>query len=257
MIDKQFLANSWNKEKNKNTKITFDEYEIIADKYKSGLTLSKIGSEYGVSRERIRQILSLFGLSRFDGGSSTRSVINCQQKSIEKKIKQEKKEQKIFAKYGCSVEFLEQMRGDGDYKKSPLQKYRRQKQNARTRGVPFNLTLHEWWDLWTESGHWQEMGLGKGKYHMCRICDAGAYEVGNVEIKPHEENSKEARLMDKVYQRNSAKILYVEFKGNKYNINELATIHNIKPTTLKARISKAMTVEDAVTTPVKLWRRYG
>lgn len=257
MILDQCLANSWNASKNKNTKITFDEYPVIAEKYKSGLTLSEIGKEYGVSRERIRQILSLFGLTRVDGGSSTRSILKCQEVSQKNKSKQEKKEKKIFSVYGCSVEFLEQMRGDGDYKKSPLQKYRRQKQNARTRGIEFNLTLHEWWDLWSESGHWDDMGLGKGKYHMCRICDAGSYEVGNVEIKPHEENSREARLMDKVYQRKSAKIFYVEFRGNKYNINELATIHNIKPTTLKARIRKGMSAEDAITTPVKLWRRYG
>lgn len=257
MILDHGLATSWNTTKSKKTKITFNEYPTIIEKYKAGLTLSEIGNEYGVSRERIRQILSLFGLSKLDGGSSTRSIIKCQEISQKNKSKQEKKEQKIFAFYGCSVEFLEEMRGDGEYKKSPLQKYRRQKQSARSRGIDFNLTLHEWWDIWNESGHWSDMGLGKGKYHMCRICDAGAYEIGNVEIKTHEENSREARLMDKVYKRKNPRSRFINFKDCEYTVVELSTLHQIKPSTLIARLDKGMSVEDAISTPVKLWRRYG
>ncbi|MBB5663229.1 hypothetical protein GGE68_001405 [Rhizobium leguminosarum] len=77
-----------------------------------------------------------------------------------------------------------QMIADGTCKSdtTPLRAYQHQQQSATVRrGIPFKLTLMEWWNIWDESGRWADRGMGRG-WHMCRVGDLGAYEVGNVFI---------------------------------------------------------------------------
>ena len=45
-------------------------------------------------------------------------------------------------------------------------KYFQHKASAKCRGIPFNLSFEEWYDIWLKSGHWHERGLGKNKYCM-------------------------------------------------------------------------------------------
>ena len=73
-------------------------------------------------------------------------------------------------------------------------KYASQKGKAKHRGIEFNLTYEEWWDIWQKSGKWAQRGARKGCYVMSRYNDTGAYEVGNVFIQTHEENRREAML---------------------------------------------------------------
>lgn len=42
----------------------------MAEQYKSGETLQQIGDEYGISRERVRQILAKHGVKRSQGGQA-------------------------------------------------------------------------------------------------------------------------------------------------------------------------------------------
>ena len=56
---------------------------------------------------------------------------------------------------------------------------------AKHRGIPFLFTFEEWYDIWQKSGHWEDRGVGRGKYCMSRVGDNGAYEVGNVFIQTH------------------------------------------------------------------------
>lgn len=73
-----------------------------------------------------------------------------------------------------------------------LQKLRRafafQANSARGRGVPFLLSFDEWLKVWTDSGHLERRGRRSGCYVMGRKGDAGAYEIGNVEIVTVREN---------------------------------------------------------------------
>lgn len=48
----------------------------IVEKFKNGMTLEAIGDEYGVSRQRIQQILQANGLSRASGGLHKRRSID-------------------------------------------------------------------------------------------------------------------------------------------------------------------------------------
>jgi hypothetical protein len=213
-----------------------------------GKTLQEIGDIYGISRERVRQRLKVISPERLIGGKSLQVAI----RKIHAPSKEDYFERKCFDYFGCSVEFRDS-HGKPNVNGTLSNQFLTQKNNARNREVPFLLTFPQWLQIWQESGHINERGLGKGKYHMTRVCDSGPYSVDNVEIKLHEENSKEARLMDKVYQRGNVHIY--EYEGAEYTLKELAMKLGMKPRTLEARVSKGISLQDACNTPVKAWGR--
>ena len=71
-------------------------------------------------------------------------------------------------------------------------KYTDQKSKAKHRGIDFNLTFEEWWDIWQKSGKWDQRGIHKGQYVMSRIADKGPYALGNVFIQTVGDNNREA-----------------------------------------------------------------
>ena len=71
------------------------------------------------------------------------------------------------------------------------QAFTMQRLNAKRRGIPFKLTYLQWLELWAASGVLGKRGKGSGKYQMARHGDQGAYEVGNVSIITHNQNSRE------------------------------------------------------------------
>jgi hypothetical protein len=58
--------------------------------------------------------------------------------------------------------------------------------------IEFKLTFEEWLDIWLESGHLHERGCKAGQYCMSRYDDIGHYEVGNVFIQLHADNTRQA-----------------------------------------------------------------
>jgi hypothetical protein len=73
-------------------------------------------------------------------------------------------------------------------------KYSCQKSKAKHRGIDFQLTFEEWWDIWQQSGKWNERGFRKGQYVMSRKNDIGPYAIGNVFIQLSEDNHKQVVL---------------------------------------------------------------
>ena len=69
-----------------------------------------------------------------------------------------------------------------------LVKYRAQKNNAKRRGIDWELTFDQWWQLWDASNRWNQRGREVGNYAMCRNNDVGPYAFGNVKIKTITEN---------------------------------------------------------------------
>lgn len=164
----------------------------MLEAYKKDMTLEDIGTCFGLTRERVRQIITKFNGGPVLGGKRILIALN---KANVLKDKRAKKEAKMFAAYGCSLEFMESVIGaikPCDLR-SPVRKYREQKSKARGRGIEFNLTFKEWWDIWQQSGHWNERGRGQG-YCMARVGDTGPYAVDNVEIKTIGENFSESYL---------------------------------------------------------------
>ena len=71
-------------------------------------------------------------------------------------------------------------------------KYRTHKNGAKQRNIPFLLTFEEWWNIWDQSGHWEERGPKKGQFVMSRYGDKGPYAVGNVFIQSQRGNHYDA-----------------------------------------------------------------
>jgi len=159
--------------------------------YRAGKTLIEIGDLYGVSRERVRQILSKYRrLNANDGGRSVRT-------KIEKERRRAQNEAECYKKHGCSTAQLRglrkigrAMRGEGfSVYQTPLGAFRNQRNNALTRGIVWDLTLWDWWRIWQQSGKWDQRGRAGDAYVMCRFKDEGGYTIGNVYVATLRHNS--------------------------------------------------------------------
>lgn len=141
----------------------------MAALYKSGITLQEIGAAYGITRERVRQLLAGIGISRYEGGQS----ISAQQR---RRAYQTRLEANCLKRHGCT---RDQLKSIG---RRAREAFWSQRKNAERRGVGWELTLWQWWCIWQESGHWHERGRGHA-YVMCRYGDEGPYAPGNVFIE--------------------------------------------------------------------------
>jgi len=154
--------------------------ETMAALYRAGYTLQQIGGQYGISRERVRQLLGKFArLSGGDGGASVRAAAKAERRKAARSAR-------YLAKYGCLP---------ADYNRIPMKAraaFRSQVSAARYRKIDWELTLWQWWTIWQESGHWEQRGRGQG-YVMCRKGDEGPYAIGNVFIATAIENSSTAK----------------------------------------------------------------
>lgn len=70
-------------------------------------------------------------------------------------------------------------------------KYLQHKANAKQRGLEFEFTFEEWWEIWEP--HFHNRGRNKGMLQMCRTRDEGGYTPGNVRIDTVESNRREAK----------------------------------------------------------------
>lgn len=148
--------------------------------YRQGLTLAKIGEQFGITRERVRQLLSKQGISRADGGASLGHA-----QKIDRALRD--REARCQLKYGVSIEMWKHYNITG-----ATRGWREQKRNADLRAIEFRLTFKQWVSVWEASGKFHLRGRGIGKYCMSRIRDDGCYEVGNVHIQLITDNSREA-----------------------------------------------------------------
>lgn len=64
-----------------------------------------------------------------------------------------------------------------------------QKRKAKQRGISWQLSYDDWWNIWQESGKWDSRGVGG--YVMCRYFDTGPYSMDNVRIDTFQNNSLE------------------------------------------------------------------
>ena len=117
-------------------------------------------------------------------------------------------------------------------------KYSCQKSKAKQRGIDFQLTFEEWWNIWQQSGKWEQRGFRKGQYVMSRKNDIGPYAIENVFIQSCEDNHKqvilsnETRLImrnkrlgqvqsDVTKQRRSASMMGKNIGKGRYNKQKL------------------------------------
>lgn len=177
--------------------MTWREYAMI-EEYKQGKTLAEIGSEYDITRERVRQLISKHGVKRQQGGGFVRTTGNRiakEKQRAEKKSARVARWEKFF---GCSWDMITAINGKPWVRTPkmradcPCNAYYNQWHAAfYVRNVGWEINLVDWWRIWQESGHWEQRGRGKG-YCMTRIGDTGPYHPDNVEIKTCGENFSES-----------------------------------------------------------------
>lgn len=148
--------------------------------FQQGVTLEKIGQQFGVTRERVRQILTRQGIDKNAGGQRLVSA-----------MKKERKSQafaaKIMAKYGLPWEVVQELQ-----KARVTHAFGSQRNHAKMRGIGWELDFATWFAIWQTSGKLHLRGRGHGKYVMSRIRDDGPYAIGNVHIQLATENNREA-----------------------------------------------------------------
>lgn len=163
-----------------------DHIEEIRSRYVSGETLAELGFAFGVSRERIRQVLKgRCGITGCDGGAAARAA-------QKRAVREAKLERKCFEKHGMSREEYSRINNSFMHRGlRPSYFFVQQRRNAATRGISWELTFGQWWSIWEQSGKWTERGRGADLYVMSRPGDEGPYSVDNVVIKTLRENSRE------------------------------------------------------------------
>jgi DNA-binding CsgD family transcriptional regulator len=156
--------------------------------YRSGKTLEEIGNEFGLTRERVRQLMQM---KAKDGGKSVRSLLVQKEKAEHKKIEGERSSHRV---YGCSAKIVETIQGalSKTTYGSPCVTYIQHKKAAFDKATEWQFTLETWWRIWQGSGKWPLRGRGRDRYCMARIGDTGPYSPDNVHIITNAENSAES-----------------------------------------------------------------
>lgn len=145
--------------------------------YQQGLTLEQVGSRYGVSRERVRQILQRNGLSGPNGGKAER----LRQKAIQK---EEREIRRWGMTYAQKTLLANRWLAKGE--RDPRVAFTEHKNNARKRGIAFQMTFADWMAVWGDA--YGGRGRGSEFFVMCRYGDRGPYKLGNVYIATQNRN---------------------------------------------------------------------
>lgn len=160
--------------------------EAMVEMYRDGLTLGDIGKAYGISRERVRQILVKAGVTAAQGGLAVRTASRQKARAAAKRAM-------YLRRYGGTPEQINMLRKMGrDMRKNdgvciertPLGAFRIQRMNARRVGIPWEISAWRWWLFWEDSGQWKNRGVGRGKYALARIDKSKGFTEDNVVIAP-------------------------------------------------------------------------
>lgn len=171
-------------------KIQRCDFPKMAALYRSGHTLQEVGDLFGISRERVRQVIrGRFGLDAHLHGREERS--------IQRRGRAENaRNSRLLAKYGCTSEQYAELLGIGrrmtdtgaPFCRTPTGAWHSQRRSAMRRKIPWEISLWDWWMVWKTSGKWEQRGRGRG-YMMCRNGDQGSYSLDNVYIATGSHNA--------------------------------------------------------------------
>lgn len=161
----------------------------IIERYRQGETLNEIAISLCISRERVRQILRDMEVDPMTGGAAIKRFLRIDTK-ISQKRKEEENREKHARRYWNMSAFdcaqIKQVHG-----RKPFVAYIQQRRNARSRAIPWEILFSEWWNLWQESGRWDDRGRGF-RYVMARYGDSGPYSVENVYICTGAQNTTDS-----------------------------------------------------------------
>ena len=124
-------------------------------------------------------------------------------------------EQSCREKYGCDLKIWRLFRQTHqNYQKTPLYPYLLQRRKARKREVGWNLSILEWWAIWTRSKKYSQRGRKGHQYCMARIFDENPYEVGNVYITTCKLNMEHRKIFNGVKQQEERRTVKILGEGS-------------------------------------------
>lgn len=159
------------------------KFAQIKSLYQAGFTQRQIAAQFGVTHQRISQILTKIGVRRSEGGISVQPPFIS--------LLQYRSDERCRQKWGVSLSTRREILRD--YGHWPFLAYGDHRYNASRRSIPFLLTFDQWWTLWMQSGKWALRGRRPG-YHgyvMARAGDKGPYTLGNVRVTTQSDNMVE------------------------------------------------------------------
>lgn len=158
--------------------------EKMRQLFVSGKTYSEVGERFGVSRQRVQQILRKIDVSASCGGASAAAKAKKELRDTERK---KKRENRFRSSYGVTEkELREILNGYPD----AAVRFEEQKSNARRRRIKWNLTIKEWIDIWSESGKYGKRGRHSHEYVLTRINGRGDFSSENCIISTLAESSR-------------------------------------------------------------------
>ena len=120
--------------------------------------------------------------------------------------------------------------------KKTKQQYHNHKARAKRKGIPFELTFEQWYQIWLDSGHYFEKGTKQGQFVMSRFQDKGGYTINNVFIQTVGDNTREAFLY------NNKNFITPKF-GNDNNFYGRTHTHEAREKIKNARSKQIFTPE--------------
>lgn len=163
----------------------------MADLYRLGYTLVEIGAQFGITRERVRQLIKKhFGMNGANGGAAVKG----KRKQADRRHVTARRVMRIWGMPLDEYEAHVAVYGSSSDLTTPMGRFRAQKNSARRRGVSWDMTFAEWWQVWQESGKWEERGRTSSAYVMARFKDDRGYSIGNVYICTSRQNIQDSYI---------------------------------------------------------------
>lgn len=128
-----------------------DRIEAMAAMYKGGRTLQQIGDLFGITRERVRQLIKKKGMTGKDGGARISSAAGRAERMARLLARREEKAKRI---YGVSHQEALALNGGMSLRdpESLATKYRQKKANALRKAHDWDLTFRGYVSAIQESG---------------------------------------------------------------------------------------------------------
>jgi hypothetical protein len=175
--------------------------ETMCTMYREGRTLQEIGDRFGITRERVRQLIRPLGVTRADGGIHIAAVENQRRREVRASAS---REARSMSTYGCSYAEAKRLNYGMAFSDvgSPAFAYMRDRCNHTRRGKTFELTFPQWSDLFEAAGGVFNRGRFAEGLVLSLRDKRGNFVMGNVRVITLSENTRETRLQER--QRNAA-----------------------------------------------------